>query len=198
MESMATVLAVPVQELVKIGEAMGLKDQALQDFVREQQAIAREERAKERDAQIELERRKLQAEIKEKERAQQLAQEQDRQKLDVEREIRDREERTKERERAQQLQLERERLVTQVRVEEIRAGRGQRSEEVDQGPSKTRGPKMSSFDEKDDMDSYLHRFERSGEPVHEHGYERSKSVTVPNAAGHYNVSPDVQWASGAI
>ena len=29
--------------------------------------------------------------------------------------------------------------------------------------SKTRGPKMSSFDVKDDMDSYLHRFERYAE-----------------------------------
>ena len=64
-----------VQELVMIGEKIGLQGEALQSFVQEQQTLAREERTKER----EHERRRAEERSKEREH--------ERQKLSLDEEL---------------------------------------------------------------------------------------------------------------
>ena len=67
---------------------------------------------------------------------------------------------------------EREKRAHEIKLEEIKQRTKSEGGNHADGPaelaepassSKPRGPKMSSFDEKDDMDSYLHRFERYAE-----------------------------------
>ena len=56
-----------VQELVTIGERMGLQDDNLREFVKEQQAIAREDRQKEREKE-ERERQYREQEIQDRDK----------------------------------------------------------------------------------------------------------------------------------
>ena len=136
-----------VQELAALGEKIGLEKEDLKEFIKEQQAVARTERERER-------------EDKERERE------------DKERERQDRERDRQDRERQQHIELEKEKERTKQLELRIRFG-GSRMQDDTEGeqpdvndssvtaaPSKIRGPKMTAFDERDDMDSYLHRFER--------------------------------------
>ena len=149
-----------VQELIATGRDLGLDGVELNKFIREQQALAREERERERG----VEREKLAAEkeklVAEKER---LAWEDSR------------------RDKDQQFELEKMRLAEQTRRLEIQAKVAEDSmnrshqtdeHEVEIGPdfgivtqrdSRVRGPKMTPFEEKDDMGSYIHRFEKYAE-----------------------------------
>ena len=139
-----------VQELMKLGEQMNLTGADL-EFVREQQILAREEREKERAE-------------KEKERD-----EKERERIDREKD------RQFEMERLKLMEVSK-RLELQAKLEDPRDRSHVLGEDdVDQEdqeaifglPSFTdhtaRGPKMTAFDEKDDMGSYLHRFERYAE-----------------------------------
>ena len=122
-----------VQELVALGEKMGLERDDLKEFIKEQQAVARTERERER-------------EDKEKDR--------------------------QDRERQQHIELEKERERTKQMELKMRYGESRMQatgdtdgEQLDisastTAQSKVRGPKMIAFDERDDMDSYLPRFER--------------------------------------
>ena len=147
-----------VQELIKAGEQLGLKGAELQAFLKVQQAQEREDRAAERE--------------REKEREDRLA--------------REKEQERQENEKERQSQLELKRLEAQIKryeIEEARleAGSNRSSGEVATaddvevednnegetvirrgyvGEPKFRGPKIVPYDEKDEMDSYLQRFER--------------------------------------
>lgn len=120
-----------IQELVSIGEKIGLKGEALQKFVTEQQALAREVREKEREErekEREAEKEKRECELK-------------REEMRVE------------------VELKRIEASKDVEAGSIKSER-EEEEEFTQG-RKLRGPKLASFDEsKDDMDSYIHRFEQ--------------------------------------
>ena len=110
-----------LQELVLMGEKMGLKEKALQDFVTQQQNLARDERERQRQHEKD--------------------------KLDKEKD---------------KLELEKEKLQLQLQSKETGDEGG------DQGGNngshhKLRGPKMAAYDEKDDMDAYIFRFERYAE-----------------------------------
>ncbi len=135
-----------VQELTAVGKDMGLTGTALVDFVKEQQAMAREERA----AQRALEQERLAFEEKEKEKVREAERE------------------------AQRLRFELEKEKLRVKAELGTAESGSRHSSIheEEGESfdnphnrtprsyKFKGPKMTPFDDKDEMDSYLHRFEQ--------------------------------------
>ena len=147
-----------VHELMKLGEQMNLTGADLKEFIREQQILAREEREKER-ADKEKER-----DEKEKERD-----EKERERID--------------REKDRQFEIERlklmevsKRLELQAKLEDPRDRSHVLGEDNDDHEEqeaifglssftdhRARGPKMTAFDEKDDMGSYLHRFERYAE-----------------------------------
>jgi len=141
-----------IQELMKVGEALGYQGAELRDFVREQQNKEREEREREREREKEereYHRQQQQSEKDEKDR-----------EMEIER---------------MKLELEMKKIEVQARSEEGShlSHSGTHLEldengESNQPPSVThdlriRGPKMSPFDEKDDLDAYLHRFERYAE-----------------------------------
>lgn len=145
-----------VQQLMATGEEMGLDGVELKDFVKEQQAIEREERQQEREA---------------KEKQETLR------KMEMEERAKEREWREKDHER----QMELKKMELEIKKVESRSegSRGSSvhedqddNEEEDGGEvdllgterrSKIRGPKTAAFDVKDDMDSYLSRFEKYAE-----------------------------------
>ena len=161
-----------VQELLKIGEQCGLEGDLLRDFIRDQQAIDRAEREKERaEREKEREEYKKQREEKEKEREEK---EKDRvaQRQKDERDLKAKELEVE----LEKLRLSQElkKLEVQTKVSESKSHTSgeldveneQEAEVLGVGGvsgQKTRGPKMTPFDERDDMDSYLHRFERYAE-----------------------------------
>jgi len=118
-----------IQELVALGERMGLQGDSLNEFVKEQQAIAREERYKEKEdkeKQREFELKKLELEIKKIESAHSVE---------------------------GSVHGDNERDEDDVDDEEVEV-------RIPHSRTAVKGPKMPPFDEKDDMDSYLYRFER--------------------------------------
>lgn len=144
------------QELVALGEKMGVKAAELHAFVEKQQAMARDEREservekakirefeqleRERDREVEKERHQLQDKDKDREL--------ERMKLDIERKKLDA-------------------ITIAKQQEESNDHQGQEDEEEEEETVATirnikmRGPKLASFDEtKDDMDSYIHRYEQ--------------------------------------
>ena len=148
-----------IQELVAIAGQIGLEGQELRDFVREQQATARAEREAEREEKAK-ERQK-----EENERAK------ERQKEENERAA-------QKEENERQFELEKLKLTCEMRKIEVQAMSegsidGTHSADVVDEDDNTgqgglpaprgreaRGPKMTPFDERDDMGSYIHRFER--------------------------------------
>ena len=136
-----------MQDLVTIGERVGLEGNDLAEFVKEQQAIAREERLKEK------EERDKERDDREKEREFEL----------------------------KKMELELKKIESKYSVRDSVHGNDDDDDDDDNGDdddennaggedvqikkrphSRTavKGPKMPPFDDKDDMDSYLHRFER--------------------------------------
>lgn len=135
-----------LQELLTIGEKMGLKDKALQDFVTQQQTIARDEREKERQNQKEMEDMKAKREAEKINQQLTLSQEANR-KLELEIKLKE--------------------------LEDKKSKEGSSHEDGNgtssgggggfTGNAKQRGPKMAPYDDRDDMDSYIFRFERYAE-----------------------------------
>jgi len=137
-----------VQELIAVGERLGLEGNDLAEFVKEQQTIAREERHKEKDE-------------REKEREIELKKFEDKEK---QREF-----------ELKKLELEIKKIESTCSVEDSvhesdedeedgadnnADGEGVETRKRPHPRTAVKGPKMPPFDEKDDMDSYLHRFER--------------------------------------
>ena len=144
-----------VQELLQIGEQCGLERNALKEFIRDQQAIDRAEREKERtEREKEREEYEKQRQEKEKER-EEKAKDREAQREKDQREL-----------KLKELEMELEKLRLSQDMKKLDIENDQEAEVVDVGVvsgQKTRGPKMTPFDERDDMDSYLHRFERNAE-----------------------------------
>ena len=134
-----------MEKLYEFGTRMGLEGDELMTFIREQQAIEREERSLERE--------------REKEKF-----DREREKFDREREKFDRE-REKER-----LEFERDRerekhelAMKQIELEMMNSNNSHNSTSTKDVPcpSTSATPKLPAFvDHKDDLDSYLNRFER--------------------------------------
>jgi len=138
-----------MHELMRAGEQLGLSGTDLQAFIKEQQTTEREEREFERQAKKEergIQERQAQAKAEE-------------QKRDIE---------------LKKLELEIKKTELEARLE-VFYRRSQNTDEdndddVDNDEvvvrrgvgchSSVKGPKMSPFDDRNDMDSYLHRFER--------------------------------------
>lgn len=120
-----------IQALKELGEQLGLEGTDLRDFVKEQQYLEREERTKEREE-------------REKQR-------------DFEKEKQDREMQL----RRMEFEIEMKKLETSVMQEGLNDSKEDVGHTVDiRGRRMAKGPKMPCFDEsKDDMDSFLHRFE---------------------------------------
>ena len=183
-----------IQELTAIGKDLGLSGDNLVSFVKDQQALAREERAqqrafekemrqretddKEKQRQAEAERERLQADERDRQRAAEIEKEQ--------RQAHEREQQraVDERDKERNAELDKQRLEVELSKEKIRlemhrttsaAGSNRGSDrdddlddDIQSNPdnsatrsrtSKFKGPKMTPFDEKDEIDSYLHRFE---------------------------------------
>ncbi|XP_033762635.1 uncharacterized protein LOC117344094 [Pecten maximus] len=124
------------QELIAIGKEMKYEGTALQDFVTEQQALARDEREKERSFRLEMEKKNLVLEQA---------------KIEAEREARS------------HARLEQEH---KWKLELLQAGGGEQRADVQipREAMIQRGPKLPAFDEShDNMDAYLQRFERYAE-----------------------------------
>jgi hypothetical protein len=148
-----------IQELQTLGEKLGLKDKALHDFITQQQQAARDEREKERS----FEKEKLQHEIEKQRLEKEHLEATQHRKL---------EEMTLELDRAKVLlateQEATRKLQLQMQGNNSGGGSSSSSSAADgsgsgNGNFKQKGPKMAPFDEKDDMDSYLFRFERYAE-----------------------------------
>ena len=147
-----------IQELVVTGEKLGLKGDALHAFVKEQQEITRQERQKERDIEKErqeVEKRRLESKDKEREMDEKLQQAKIAKDLELGK-------------LKLNLDFEAKKLDAAKKPESAAASpesEGEDGTETSSGHAKNkiRGPKMTPFDERDDMDSYLHRFERYAE-----------------------------------
>lgn len=125
-----------LNQLREYGESLGLAGVDLQNFIKEQQAIQREERQAERD----LEKQRLSAE-EEREKA----------KVELEKE-------------RLWHEIERIRATSDIELQALNIPSGSRELDIGQGHVKPRAPKLPVFDDsKDEMDSYLLRFERYAE-----------------------------------
>jgi len=143
-----------VQELLSIGEQIGLQGEELKEFIREQQEAAREERKKER------EEKEKEREEKEKDRETQLKLkefEMEKERLRLSEEMR----RIELQARLEEF-TSRSRVTGELDTDVEQEGEAIRSTGAVSG-LKIRGSKMSPFDDRDYMDSYLHRFERYAE-----------------------------------
>ncbi|MCG7875094.1 MAG: RNase H-like domain-containing protein [Candidatus Thiodiazotropha endolucinida] len=142
-----------LNELKAMGESLGYDGPQLQEFIKEQQAVLREERAAVR--QKEKEEReynlKLQSVQLEKEKAEAL--------LEIEKQKLEREVRLKQEEKESEIKLKQAEHAHEMEVLEFRAKSG--VSVLESEVVKPKGPKLPAFEEgKDEMDSYLHRFER--------------------------------------
>lgn len=142
-----------LNELKEMGQSLGYDGSKLQDFIKEQQAIMREERAairqkekEEREFNLKLQTAKL-----EKERADAL--------LEIEKQKAEREVRLKKEQSENEIKMKQAQHAHEMEVLEFKVKSGVST--VDSEMIKPKGPKLPVFDEgKDEMDSYLHRFER--------------------------------------
>ena len=141
------------QQLVDLGKQMNLEGEELREFVRAEQALARDEIIRIREEMKEDEARI--AEMEEAERIRQHKKED--------------EERIAAMEEAEKIrQHEKEVLRIQVEADRIRLQETSMSREMNDSANRTRNsgrsPKLPVFSEaKDDMDTYLQRFERYAE-----------------------------------
>ena len=147
-----------IKTLTDVGISMGLEGADLKAYVTEQQAVERDERAKERDERAkERAERELERMAKEKElehRKEQRAKE--RQDRLTEKEFQERED--KKRRNFELALKEKELEIAQAKAEATRP------KVSDSNDTKAKPPKLPTFvDGKDDMDSYLSRFERFAE-----------------------------------
>ena len=173
-----------LQELVVLGEKLGLKEEALQAFIREQQELTIQECAKEREEK-ERDRALQQAKLVADQELQRIQIEADKEfqqsklkaeqaKLNADLKLQ------KARMEADQFKinadLELGKLKIKLAAKKVEATKKDdtgkdEDEEVDHSSvhsvshatKKIRGPKMKAFDERDDIDSHLHRFERYAE-----------------------------------
>ncbi len=132
-----------LKELIELGKELGYEGIDLQKFVAEQQQKEREERRKERELQREKEEqeRQLQREREERERQREM-------------EERQRELEEKERERRHELEMKKLELQERERQSPLNSS-------VTETTSGRSIPKLPVFDDsKDEIDSYLQRFER--------------------------------------
>ncbi|XP_041356959.1 uncharacterized protein LOC121374100 [Gigantopelta aegis] len=145
-----------LKELMEQGELLGYEGESLREFVREQQAQQREERAAQREKEMEAQQREERVAQREKER------EEREYKLALEKEREEREyklalEKLELEIKAKQIDHEHQLELLQKQAE--LSGKGN---VVFQNVPK--GPKIPAFEDgKDDMDSYLRRFERYAE-----------------------------------
>ena len=159
-----------MQELIKIGTDLGYKGNELQAFVKEQQALAREEREKERTFEkekVELLARAEQEKAEEETRRVEL-----KAKLDHERELAILEKQKleiSERGKKEVAELELKKIIAQSEVGGLTESGSTHEDDEEYSTTvsvgwhnrgKLRGPKLSPFDDKDDIDSYIHRFEQ--------------------------------------
>jgi len=167
-----------VQDWKKLGEDLGFDGAELREFISEQQAIAREEREKERqEREKEREAKEKEKEREFKEKEMQFAKVESAEKEKERQFMFDREMRVaaeKEKERAFELEkMKIQRNIAQASIGDRLSSHSVHGEDDDiyvatggrSGTSgnKIKGPKMASFEERDDMGSYLYRFERYAE-----------------------------------
>ena len=147
-----------LQKLSEIGTSLGYEGEALRDFIKEQQALQRDERQKQREREREKENLELQK--------QKLEQEQDERQKQRERE------REKENVELQKQKLEQEQALKLQELEHkqklellsVQAETGVKVPKSDDSQTCFKFPKIPTFDDhKDEMDSYLLRFERYAE-----------------------------------
>ena len=137
---------------IQVGEMFGLEGEKLLDFVLEQLNLEEEKEEKRRQLEVEKEEKRRQLEEEKEERRRIL--EEDRRKEEEEKEERRRRE-DEERETIEAAKREHE-------LELARLGQGRNdTERAEVREDRAKAPKLPSFvDGKDDLDTYLQRFER--------------------------------------
>ena len=162
-----------MEKLYEIGTRMGLEGQELRQFITEQQKTERDDRERER------EEREKEREEREKERERE-EREKERQREEREKE-RERDEREKENERKErEIQRQHELSIKQMEVELAKNANNSCKATTQNSPvSASSIPKLPPFvDQKDDLDSYLNRFERFAKS---NGWEKSSWATCLSA-----------------
>ena len=162
-------MASTLKDLIADGEALGFKDEALRDFVKTQQDIQREERQAERQqlkdeaerVERQAERQRLQEEAEREEKRLQEKAEREERLADKQR-LREEAEHQRMREKYdREMQMQEAAHRHQMEILEAKGKlKAEGHDEVSAIPI-FKGPKIPAFDEgKDEMDSYLRRFER--------------------------------------
>ena len=154
-------IEIDIDRLTNAGERLGLKGEELKSFIKEQQDLARDERAARREAEKErnareakAEERRAQREAEEK-RAQREAEEKqaEREEKRREAELEERKSQRESEERIRLKQIELEHAKELTRIEEAKA-----AAENSRGEKITKLPYFQ--DTKDELDAYIERFER--------------------------------------
>ena len=138
-----------LKELVELGKQLGYEGESLRNFIREEQARERDQRFKER----ELEKEKIELEREAEDRRMAFEKE----KIALEEQALERKIALEKQVRLETLEIEdRNRQRDYERNSELLQAKKEGEHDV-----KLRGPKLPPFeDDKDNMDSYLNRFER--------------------------------------
>ncbi|XP_067944465.1 uncharacterized protein [Watersipora subatra] len=154
-----------LSELIKLGKEMGYEAEPLQNFIKEQQELQRIEREKNR----ELEKLKIEAEEREKQReAEEREKQREAEEREKQREAEEREKQREAEERDKNRQIELRKIELDYELELKKAEFNEQLRSHSPGLNSTastestrRLPKLPVFvDGKDTIDSYLQRFER--------------------------------------
>jgi len=135
-----------VQELLSMGERLGMKGTELASFIKEQQTLAREERQRDREKELRQEKEKDQQYDLEKLRLTETTK-----RMELQTKLKQ--------------SLDRSNNTGDGNEDEDEGNKGEKIIDFgamgigSQGP-RIKGPKMAPLDERDDMGSYIHRFER--------------------------------------
>ena len=139
---------------------LGLMGQDTMQFITKQQEQEREERARAREEtklKLEMEDREKQRQFEEKQRLQEQQEREKQRQLELEREDRQRRHELEEHER----QREHELAMQQLKLQELEKGGAMLAAGTGSSARRPKTPMLPSFvDGKDDLDSYLQRFER--------------------------------------
>ena len=175
-----------MEKLIEYASKLGLEGKALLNFISEQQVIEREERARERDvrkAEAEADARKAEAQLQiqkvESEQRLELERlataaaqrnadaEAEQRKLDAEAEQRKLDAEQRKLEAEERRLADERRLAHELQLRQIEVNAGRNGQNGNGEGVKAKTPKLPNFvDGKDDMDSYLLRFERFAEDQH--------------------------------
>ena len=145
-------MATDYQKWIEVGEKFDLKGQELKEFVSERQAEEREERANRRDEESKTREIEIQREREDRMRREDREERESTKEREERESNKEREERERESEREHELSLKKLELESSEHEHTHHNGHS--------AGVQARVPRLPTFNEKDNMDAYLARFER--------------------------------------